>query len=432
VSRSDPRRPGRATQPDGHPRRRSARARWAIAVAVLAVAVAVAVGSVVGVAGNKPDGGQGAEPPVTTEGPATAGSTAWPPVTGLSVRGNQIIDQGGSPVRLLGVNVSGTEYACIEGWGLFDQPDAQDTQGLSAMVDRMASWSRANTVRVPLNEQCWLGIGVRRAYGGAKYQAAIHDFVQLLRGRGFAVVLDLHRSAPGKARSLEQEQMPDRDHSLEFWRQVATAYRDDTGVLFDAFNEPWPFADPDSDRAWQCWRDGGCQLPAQNGGGTYTAAGMSEIVQAIRSTGAPNVIALGGVHWAEVLSRWLEYRPADPLGNLIASFHNYSYNQYCRDAGCYDTVLAEVASAVPLYAGELGPDTGNKVLKVGQECPADSVQGTGFADKILDWLDAHQASYTAWAWNAWGDCYSLISDAQGTPTQIWGEQVRARLQRNAP
>jgi endoglucanase len=56
---------------------------------------------------------------------------------------------------------------------------------------------------------------------------------------------------------------------------------------------------------------------------------------------------------------------------------------------------------------------------------------TGFSKRILDWLDAHGASYTAWSWNAWRDCYSLVSSYSGSPTPIWGREVRARLARNA-
>ncbi|WP_448616168.1 glycoside hydrolase family 5 protein [Modestobacter sp. URMC 112] len=409
----------------------SSAARWVVAASVLVTGVAL-LG--LGLALTRtPGDGSPAEPPGSAQGPTPADpDTGGGPITALSVQGNQVIDQDGDPVRLLGFNVSGTEYACIEGWGIFDGPDSRGTRGLPAMVDRMARWTGANTVRVPLNEQCWLGIGVRQANGGARYQAAIRNYVQLLRDRGFVVVLDLHRSAPGTARSVQQEQMPDRDHSLDFWREVATAYREDTGVVFDAFNEPWPFGESSSQRAWECWRDGGCELTSQNGGQTYTAAGMDEIVRTIRSTGAANVIALGGIHWAEVLDRWLEFVPDDPRGNLIASFHNYSYNRYCRDLACYDTVLAEVVAEVPLFAGEVGPDTGDRVREPGEECPADDIQGTEFSDEILDWLDAHGAGYAAWSWNAWGDCYALISDAQGTPTAIWGEQVQARLRRNGP
>ena len=398
----------------------SSRARWAVGAAVLAIAVALIGLAVI----DRPGAGAGSPD-------ADAGGSTRSPVTELSVRGNQIVDQDGVPIRLLGFNVSGTEYACIEDWGIFEGPDEQRTRMLASTVDRMAAWTGANTVRVPLNEQCWLGLGVRPVYGGASYQGAIRDYVRMLRDRGFVVVLDLHRSAPGSAPSLAQEQMPDRDHSLDFWREVATAYKDDTGVVFDAFNEPWPYGEPDSLRAWQCWRDGGCELVSQNDGQPYVAAGMDELVTAIRSTGAPNVVAVAGIHWAEMLNRWLEYRPTDPLNNLIASFHNYSYNRYCKDAECYDTVLAEVAAEVPLFAGEIGPDTGDEVQQIGEECPASSVRDDGFSERILDWLDAHGASYTPWAWNAWDDCYALITHHRGTPTRIWGEEVRARLARNA-
>jgi endoglucanase len=391
------------------------RSRWRWAVGAVVVAV-IGVFMARGVGGWARDDA----PNVLTSG-ATTGFH----ITALSVRGTQLVDQDGTAVRLLGFNTSGAEYACIEGWGIFDGPQEQRMHMPASAVERMAAWTGANTVRIPLNEQCWLGLGVKSAYGGASYQKAIRDYVRLLRDHGFVVVLDLHRSAPGQAASNEQEQMPDRDHSLEFWREVAGSYKDDRGVVFDAFNEPWPFDEVNSPRAWQCWRDGGCELTSQNGGQKYIAAGMNELVATIRETGAPNVIAVGGVHWAEVLDQWLEYRPSDPLHNLVASFHNYQYNRFCNDETCYDTVLAKVAAAVPLYAGELGPDT------VDDDCTAASVGHTGFSKRIMDWLDAHRASYTAWSWNAWRDCYSLVSSYSGSPTPIWGRDVRARLAHNA-
>src|SRR4051794_25031650 len=128
--------------------------------------------------------------------------------TGLHVAGNRLVDGGGAAVRLRGFNTSGAEYACIEGWGIFDLPGADGTEVPEAIVERMAQWQGANTVRVPLNEQCWLGLGVDPQYGGAAYQRAVADYVSLLHAHGFVVVLDLHRSAPGEGRSLQQEPMP--------------------------------------------------------------------------------------------------------------------------------------------------------------------------------------------------------------------------------
>ncbi len=80
---------------------------------------------------------------------------------GLHVSGNRLLDAHGRRLILRGVNRSGSEYACIQGWGIFDGPST------AASVQAMAAW-HMNFVRVPLNEDCWLGInGVKRAYGVA-------------------------------------------------------------------------------------------------------------------------------------------------------------------------------------------------------------------------------------------------------------------------
>jgi endoglucanase len=402
--------------------------RAALLIALIALVALVGLLVVLQVLGGPSTGQEPGDPGAAEPTPPPS---AAPPgaIAGLRVQGNEIVNADGATVRLTGFNSAGAEYACVEGWGIFDGTE-DPVRMPESVVRAMASWQGANTVRVPLNEQCWLGLGVERAYGGAAYQRAVRDYVDLLTAHGLVAVLDLHRSAPGDARSENQEQMPDRDHSPTFWREVATAYRDDTSVVFDLFNEPWPYAEPDSTRAWECWRDGGCSLPSQNGGGTYTAAGMDELVKAVRSTGARNVLALGGIHWAEQLDRWLEYRPDDPLGNLVASFHNYPHNKYCKDEDCYDTVLARVADAVPLYAGEIGPDAVEEVRGVGVVC-SESGGLPGFSARILDWLDSHGAGWSAWTWNAWDDCYSLVTDYGGTPSPVWGQQIRSRLEASA-
>src|SRR5437764_962495 len=100
-----------------------------------------------------PIAGAWSTPAADAQGPAA--------ISGLHVVGNQIRNGAGQPVRLLGVNRSGTEYACIQGWGIFDGPS--DAASLQPIV----AW-RANAVRVPLNEDCWLAInGVPAAYSGA-------------------------------------------------------------------------------------------------------------------------------------------------------------------------------------------------------------------------------------------------------------------------
>jgi endoglucanase len=86
--------------------------------------------------------------PITAGAPSSA---AGPAPNGLRVSGNKLVDASNNVVHLRGVNRSGTEYACVQGWGIFD--------GLSnaASIEAMTNW-HVNVVRVPLNEDCWLAI----------------------------------------------------------------------------------------------------------------------------------------------------------------------------------------------------------------------------------------------------------------------------------
>src|SRR5947209_4983956 len=90
----------------------------------------------------------------------------------ISVSGNQLMDAGGGPIQVRGVNRSGTEYACVQGFGPFDGPSD------AASVQAIASW-HVNIVRVLLNEDCWLGINgaPNGGYSAATYQQDIVNYV---------------------------------------------------------------------------------------------------------------------------------------------------------------------------------------------------------------------------------------------------------------
>lgn len=334
---------------------------------------------------------------------------AGPVPTGLRAAGNRLLNGAGQEVQLRGVNYSGTEYACIQGWGIFDGPSDV------ASVQVMASWG-INAVRLPLNEDCWLGInGVRADYGGAAYQSAIGSYVSLLLQHGIVPVLDLHWSAPGNQRATRLLPMPDREHAPEFWRQVATRFKSQPDVVFDLFNEPSPDSNRDSPAAWVCWRDGGT-CP----GVPYETAGMQELVTAVRETGATNLILLSGVQHANALSGWLTHRPLDPADNLAVAIHVYPQGNRCGSVECYEAQYAPVAQQVPLIAAEFGESTDG------------SVCSTTRSNALLDWLDQRNASYLAWVWNTWGtSCgdLSLILDFAGTPHAPNGTSFRSRLTR---
>jgi len=309
--------------------------------------------------------------------------------SGLHAVGSAIVDGEGNAVTFRGVNRSGTEYECIQGRGIFDGPND------AASIDAIAAWN-ANAIRIPLNEDCWLDLnGVPAIYAGAAYQQAIEAYVQLVLSKGFTPLLDLHWSAPGGTAATGQSPMPDEDHSPAFWASVAGFYGGDTRVILELFNEPYPDSNQDTTAAWTCWQQGGTCA-----GIGYAVAGMQELVTAVRGAGARNLILLGGVQYANSLSRWESFVPDDPQTNLGAAWHLYNFNG-CNSAGCFSSDSAPVLAAHPILATELGES----------DC------GHAFIDAATAWLDGRTSGYLAWTWDAWGGCGDdLISDYSGTPT----------------
>ncbi len=350
---------------------------------------------------------------------------------GLSVRvvGAGLVDGSGAGVSLRGVNVSGTEFACIQGgsassrgWSIYGgQP-----LDVPATFAAVAGW-RANVVRVPLNEDCWLGInGVNPAFGGVAYRAAIAAEVSAIHAAGLVAILDLHWTSPGGYAAYNQQSMADADHSVTFWSQVAAAYRDDPAVVFDLFNEPFFYYIADGSDQWTCWLRG-CQQNAvltagqpTAGGGTapyqvsysWRSAGMQQLVDAVRAAGARQPIIVNGVDWANDLSGFLTHRPVDPQGQLVAGWHSYP-GQPCSPQSCWDQVIAPIAGQLPVLVGETG----------------DSAAGApSYLPGFLPWADSHHVSYLAWTWNPWANSDNvLIKDWNGTPTNGEGTYYRNHL-----
>jgi hypothetical protein len=314
----------------------------------------------------------------------------------ISVSGDHLVNASGKRVQLRGVNRSGTEYACIQGWGIFD--GASD----AASVAAIASW-HVDAVRVPMNEDCWLNInGVNSAYGGASYQQAIVNYVQLLNSHGIYAILDLALVNPGTTPANGQQPMPDQDHSPAFWTSVASAFKNNPAVMFDLFNEPFPDNNSDTAAAWTCWRDGGtCR------GVSYPAAGMQELVSDVRATGATNVITLPGIGYASVFDQWGAHEPTDPDRQLVADFHNYSFGG-CTNSACWDSIPGQINRA-PLLTGEMGFD--------------------GYIETYMSWADAHGIGYLAWTWDTWGCSggQAVISDYGGTPCDPYGVGYQQHL-----
>ncbi len=379
----------------------------------------------------------------STKGALDAGGGITPGlhvVMGSGGSPGHIVDGSGKLVQLHGVDRSGTEFSCLSG-GFFDGPADQ------ASLTAMKTWN-VNAVRVPMNEDCWLGInGVATAYGGANYQSAIEGWVNLITQNGMIAIVDLHWTAPGTTLANAQAPMTDADHSVTFWSQVAKTFASNGSVIFDLFNEPF-ITD------WSCWVSGGSC--AQQNGTTYAVAGMASLLQAVRNAGASNVVLLGGLSYSSDMSQWVTSVNSIPslaapldgisLANVAASWHAYDFNS--EQSGCpsqyngYSASLtcnsAEVtatntsatsvlAAGFPLIIGEAG-------ISAYSTSSAASFSTTqisdieGWLDDLLGWAETEGQSYLAWSWNT-DTTPVLITDYTGTPTVDFGQTYQAHLKK---
>jgi len=339
--------------------------------------------------------------PTATPGRSSASRLA------LHVAGNQLVNQQGQTIRLIGVNVPASAQCIPTGPhtspGIFAFPSATQTAAA------IAGW-HANVVRITVNEDCWLGInGGNPAYTGDPYRVDIANVVAVLHTRGIYAIIDLHTNAPGATPSTSQQVMADADHALAYWTSVADTFMDDPAVILEPYNEPHiTRANAQTENPWQCWRDG-CLADELDqyrnhripGATPWRTAGMQSLVDAIRAAGATNAILIDGLNWSQDLTQLLAYLPTDPRHQLIADYHNYMSAGSKNTPGYWDSVIAPVAARVPVMTSEFGE----------KDC------GSASVTHYMQWADRHNISYIPWLWMAW-PCggMGLISNWDGTPS----------------
>ncbi len=312
----------------------------------------------------------------------------------VRVSGNHLVNGNGTPIRLLGVDEAGAESACVAGQS-FGVPLNPGPSGV--IIDQMKSW-KIDAVRIPLNEDCWLGINLPDPqFGGAAYQSAIVNYVNRINAAGLAVILDLHWSAPGRQLASRGQVMADEDHSPNFWSSVATTFKGHQGVVFDLYNEPHsvPFS---------CVVHGGCVAHG------FKVAGYDQLISDVRDTGATNVILVAGTHYAALPTGFATIMPQDPLHQVAISVHVYNFNAAAAPTAWAKWIQLGLLSKVPFVTGELGE----------QDCTAK------FIDTYMKWADAHGVSYLAWTFNS-GPCDGpYLLNSKGNPTP-YGEGYKAHL-----
>jgi hypothetical protein len=302
---------------------------------------------------------------------------------GYQVVNNQVLDKTGAVHYFHGVDRPSLEWSVSgENISLGD-------------FKNMASW-KANVVRIALNQDSWL-------FGAnpTTYQSTVVQSVEWAKQAGLDVILDLHWSDQGQQGKVSagQQQMADVN-SIAFWKSVANFYKNDGRVLFELYNEP-------HDISWDVWLSGG-------DAGGFTAVGMQQLYDAVRSTGANNIVIAGGLDWAYDLSGVPTHRIQGE--NIMYATHPYSKGNWKPVSG-FDAKWGFLTATAPVIVSEFGDNVA--------ECTSD------YSDAVITYADRAGASWTGWAWYPGGCTFpSLIKDWTGTPTAM-GTVAKAALARYA-
>jgi endoglucanase len=361
--------------------------------------------------------------------PAQAGAALQ-----LRVSGNHLVDRAGNTLQLRGVNVSGLEFVAMHGWSAAN-PWGGSTGDPTPHWAALKTW-KVNSVRIPLNEGSWLGTKCKNGKAeerdpdpGHNYRATVKQAVDDATAAGFYVIVDLHWTAPNGFCALAQNPMADEDNSPPFWTQVADQFKSYPNVAFELFNEPFFNWLLPNETDWGVLRNGGTFTHYVSGDGpqystayTWNSAGMQSLLNAVRATGASNVVLVGAPSWCQDLSRWVEYKPNDPLKQIAAVWHAYPNSDK----------LGDPKSAQPKF-GPVAYSWVQRVLDAGYavvitefgDHNAPGTKDAPFVSNLLPWADKAGASYLGWTWDAWQNKDNiLIKDGAGTPSDGFGTYVK--------
>jgi uncharacterized protein (TIGR03437 family) len=250
------------------------------------------------------------------------------PQGALRARGNRLVDASGQEILLRGVVMPGLEKA---------DPKPADLQTIAAM-NRVTfgilrqRWNM-NAVRLPVGRGIW-------QRDGQAYLDRVAQVVRLANDAGLVVILA----------AVEDTDLPSPE-LVTFWRIWATAFRDNPKVIFSVFRRPSVAGVPGrvagrrSPSDWQFWLRGGVTTTGRR------AVGMQDLVEAIRSTGASQVLAIPAFHDDLGFQGFApDFYISDP--NILYEVHPY------YDVSLTNTDRTEdfgfLAGRFPVYAGEWG------------------------------------------------------------------------------
>lgn len=269
----------------------------------------------------------------------------------LHVEGNRLMNEDGQVVTLRGLMPA--DPATLRRKGQFNR----------LFFDRMAA-SGANVMRIPVHPERW-------EHDPDYLWRYLDPAVSWNGENGVYTIIDLHFIGDiGRDRG---PQMPDisissRDFALDFWRKVASYFKDTPHVIFEIFNEPAGI----SAAAWR--------------------TDAQVLVDAIRSAGADQLVIVGGVEYSRDLSWVLE----EPIRGENIAYAAHIYPAHSRYS--WDRWFGDIAEKYPVVVTEWGwmatDPSGEQSYLVGSQ--------KAYGEPFVGYLDPRGISWVAcWYDDEW-------------------------------
>lgn len=287
----------------------------------------------------------------------------------LRAEGDHLVNGRGETVRLAGVNVSSLESVATGDGNFWDH-----------YYLAIEDW-KCNCLRINLHPKFWNSddAAVRR-----QYREYIDKAVREAVRYGVYVVLNDHRYfAPDES---------DRT----YWQEMAQRYGGCPNVIFGLYNEP-------HDVTWDEWRNGshGAIREAVDWMGNHhkkAIIGMQDLLEAVRSTGAKNLVTVTTLNSGSVTEGLLAENAllTDTTGNgVLYEIHNYGYGF------SFEKHHSEVLGKVPLYMGEFNANNGpHKFQDAIEPWDLEDDESRTYMSDIMAFIDRWELSFTAWTLSA--------------------------------
>ena len=153
-------------------------------------------------------------------------------------------------------------------------------------------------------------------------------------------------------------------------------------------------------------------------GSLTSRPGMQAMLDAVRSTGAMNVVLVGGLDYAYQLDGILNgYGLSDPSGyGIIYASHVYPWKKG------WQKYFLDAAAKHPILLGEVGGDS-----KKMDFMPAEIQEDVAtWAPEILGLIRKHKLHWTGWCFHPKATP-RMILDWDYTPTPFWGQLAKDAL-----